>query len=208
VQISTDEVFGSLKQNQSPFLESNKYFPNNPYSASKASSEHFTRAFNVTYGLPVIITNCSNNYGPFQQHEKLIPNIIKKALSNESIPIYGNGLNIRDWLYVEDHCTAIIKILDNGIIGENYNIGGNNEITNIQIVNKICDILDKVLPKENHVSYKKLITFVDDRLGHDKRYSVNTNKIKNQLFWEPKTKFEIGINDTIKWYIDNLNWLL
>ena len=207
LHISTDEVFGSLRINQPSVVELDKYYPNNPYSASKASSEHFVRAYNKTYNLPVIITNCSNNYGPFQQSEKLIPNTIKAALLNKNIPVYGNGLNIRDWIYVEDHCFALNKVLDLGVVGENYNIGGNNEVTNIEIVKTICDILDETIPKKDKRSYNNLITFVEDRLGHDIRYSVNTNKIETKLSWKPTKKFEDGIYETVKWYVNNQKWL-
>ncbi|MDB2701183.1 dTDP-glucose 4,6-dehydratase [Alphaproteobacteria bacterium] len=206
IHISTDEVFGSLKKNEPSFKEVSKYYPNNPYSASKASSEHFARAFYKTYGLPIIITNCSNNYGPFQQSEKLIPNTIKCALSNQSIPIYGNGLNIRDWLYVEDHCSAISLLLDKGIVGESYNIGGNNEISNIEIIDLICATLDELYPRVNKEPYKNLITFVNDRLGHDFRYSINAQKINNELSWKACKSLENGIAETVQWYVDHQDW--
>jgi len=206
IHISTDEVFGSLNKNDPSFEETSKYYPNNPYSASKAGSEHFVRAFYKTYGLPVIITNCSNNYGPFQQSEKLIPNTIKCALSDKDIPIYGNGLNIRDWLYVGDHCLAITLLLDKGIVGESYNIGGNNETSNVEIIDLICSALDKLYPRLNKTSYKNLITFVEDRLGHDFRYSINSQKIKNELSWKVSKSLEDGIFETVQWYVDNQDW--
>jgi len=206
IHISTDEVFGSLNKNHPSFEEKSKHYPNNPYSASKASSENFARAFFKTYGLPVLITNCSNNYGPFQQSEKLIPNTIKCALLNKNIPIYGNGLNIRDWLYVGDHCSAIALLLDKGVIGESYNIGGNNEISNIEIIDLICLALDKLYPRSNKISYKNLITFVEDRLGHDFRYSINSQKIKNELSWQATKSLENGIFETVQWYVHNQDW--
>ena len=206
IHISTDEVFGSLNKNEPSFEETSKYYPNNPYSASKAGSEHFVRAFYKTYGLPVIITNCSNNYGPFQQSEKLIPNTIKCALSDKDIPIYGNGLNIRDWLYVGDHCLAITLLLDKGVVGESYNIGGNNETSNVEIIDLICSALDKLYPRLNKTSYKNLITFVEDRLGHDFRYSINSQKIKNELSWKVSKSLEDGIFETVQWYVDNQDW--
>lgn len=209
--ISTDEVFGSLKNNDPGFNESNQYKPNSPYSASKASSDHLVRAWFKTYKLPVLITNCSNNYGPNQDSEKLIPKIIKNAINKEMIPIYGDGMNIRDWLYVEDHCRAIISVLIEGKIGETYNIGGLNEIANIEIANRICDVLENLYPfntnlnpitNSNLSGYKDLITFVGDRLGHDFRYSIDPTKIKNDLNWKPKETFDTGIEKTIAWYID------
>ena len=203
LQISTDEVYGSLKKDEHPFQESSKYKPNSPYSASKASGDHLVRAYSKTYGLPVLITNCSNNYGPFQFPEKLIPLMIKNALNHKYLPIYGDGLQIRDWLYVSDHCRAITKVLNEGKIGEVYNIGGKNEKTNLEIVNSICSILDKKVPKTS--SYKDLITFVEDRHGHDFRYAIDATKIEQELGWVANENFNSGIEKTIDWYLENLN---
>ena len=205
VHISTDEVYGSLGEN-GKFSESSPFNPNSPYSASKASSDHLVKAWYRTFGLPIIITNCSNNYGPYQFPEKLIPLTIINCLKNKSLPIYGSGENIRDWLYVEDHCIAIDTVIKKGEIGETYNIGGQNEIANIDIVRKICGILDEVVPIEDGSSYKKLITFVDDRPGHDYRYAVDITKIKKNLGWIPKESFHTGIMKTIKWYLGNEKW--
>ena len=203
--ISTDEVFGSLGE-KGFFVEDSPYDPSSPYSASKASSDHLVRAWHRTFGLPVTISNCSNNYGPYQFPEKLIPLIIINCLSNKSLPVYGKGENIRDWLYVEDHCKAINLILQEGAIGDTYNIGGNNEISNINIVESICTILDKLKPSNSGKSYKQLISFVKDRPGHDFRYAINTTKIKKDLNWEPKETFDSGLTKTIKWYLENENW--
>tara|TARA_B100000676_G_C18044223_1_gene826886 strand:- start:857 stop:1912 length:1056 start_codon:yes stop_codon:yes gene_type:complete len=204
IHISTDEVFGSLGESGS-FDESSNFSPNSPYSASKASSDHFVRSWHKTYGLPTIITNCSNNYGPFQFPEKLIPLIIANCLDHKPLPIYGKGDNIRDWLFVSDHCEALSTVIDKGRIGNNYNIGGNNEIKNIEIVNKICSILDNLRPRSSG-SYQDLITFVKDRPGHDYRYAVDSSKISNELNWSPKESFESGILKTIQWYLDNEHW--
>ena len=203
--ISTDEVFGSLGE-KGFFVEDSPYDPSSPYSASKASSDHLVRAWHRTFGLPVTISNCSNNYGPYQFPEKLIPLIIINCLSNKSLPVYGKGENIRDWLYVEDHCKAINLILQEGAIGDTYNIGGNNEISNLNIVESICTILDKLKPSNSGKSYKQLISFVKDRPGHDFRYAINTTKIKKDLNWEPKETFDSGLTKTIKWYLKNENW--
>ena len=203
--ISTDEVFGSLGE-KGFFVEDSPYDPSSPYSASKASSDHLVRAWHRTFGLPVTISNCSNNYGPYQFPEKLIPLIIINCLSNKSLPVYGKGENIRDWLYVEDHCKAINLILQEGAIGDTYNIGGNNEISNLNIVESICTILDKLKPSNSGKSYKQLISFVKDRPGHDFRYAINTTKIKKDLNWEPKETFDSGLIKTIKWYLENENW--
>ena len=203
--ISTDEVFGSLGE-KGFFVEDSPYDPSSPYSASKASSDHLVRAWHRTFGLPVTISNCSNNYGPYQFPEKLIPLIIINCLSNKSLPVYGKGENIRDWLYVEDHCKAINLILQEGAIGDTYNIGGNNEISNLNIVESICTILDKLKPSNSGKSYKQLISFVKDRPGHDFRYAINTTKIKKDLNWEPKETFDSGLIKTIKWYLKNENW--
>ena len=197
--ISTDEVYGTLGES-GLFTEETPYAPNSPYSASKASSDMIVRAYKETYGLNSVITNCSNNYGPKQHEEKLIPTIIRKALQNESIPIYGDGKNIRDWLYVLDHCKGIDLVYHTGKTGETYNIGGRNERDNLYIVNKICEILDSKMPQET--SYKELITFVEDRAGHDKRYAIDATKIENELGWSPDEDFESGIVKTIEWYLD------
>ena len=204
LHVSTDEVYGSLG-NEGKFLETTPYDPSSPYSASKASSDHLVRAWNRTYDLPTLITNCSNNYGPYQFPEKLIPLMIINSLNDLKLPIYGKGENIRDWLYVTDHCDAIWCVLNDGTTGETYNIGGNNEIKNLNIVRTICDILDELLPKENE-SYSELITFVKDRPGHDFRYAIDSKKIKNELGWLPKESFESGIRKTIEWYLDNKIW--
>jgi len=205
IHISTDEVYGALKE-KGAFSELSNYNPSSPYSASKASSDHFVHAWYKTYGLPTIITNCSNNYGPFQFPEKLIPLMIINALNNKSLPIYGNGKNIRDWIHVYDHCDAIINIIEKGKVGEKYNIGGDCELENIHIVNEICKILDTFKPRENSVSYSDLIRFVKDRPGHDYRYAVDFNKINSSLGWYPKIDFQFGIKETVKWYIENYSW--
>ena len=201
IHISTDEVYGSLKKNEKPFTELNPYKPNNPYSASKAASDHIVRAFYITHKLPVITLHCSNNYGPNQHREKLIPTIIRSALSNKPIPIYGKGLNIRDWIYTKDFSNAILKVIKKGKIGEVYNVGGNCQISNLELVHKILNYLDKVKPTKT--TYKNLITFVTDRKGHDFRYDINTLKIKQQLGWKPKTKLDQGLEQTINWYLSN-----
>ncbi len=205
IHISTDEVYGSLKSN-GVFNELSPHKPNSPYSASKASSDHIVRAWYKTYDLPVIITNCSNNYGPYQFPEKLIPLMIANCIDEKPLPIYGNGKNIRDWIYVSDHCDAIQKIIKDGSIGETYNIGGNNEIENIQIVKIICDMLDDIKPCKNFNSYSDLIRFVDDRPGHDFRYAVDSSKLKNQLKWVPIETIKTGMEKTIKWYLANQRW--
>lgn len=205
IHVSTDEVYGSLGKT-GKFLENTPYDPSSPYSASKASSDHLARAWFRTYDFPVIVTNCSNNYGPFQFPEKLIPLMIINAISGKNLPVYGKGLNVRDWLYVRDHCEAIQAVINKGEIGETYNIGGDNEITNIQIVKTICDFLDLKIPLDNGSSYKDLITFVKDRPGHDFRYAIDASKIKRELGWAPKEDFESGIEKTISWYLSNKNW--
>ena len=205
IHISTDEVYGSLEINDSGFTEQHPYRPNSPYSASKASSDHLVRAYNKTYSFPSVITNCSNNYGPFQFPEKLIPLIINNALSGKEIPIYGDGLQIRDWLYVKDHCSAIKTVLDHGKIGNVYNIGGNSEITNIDLATKICCILDELKPK-NSGNYADQIKFVNDRPGHDRRYAIDSSKILSELGWKPSHSFDIAIEKTINWYINNIDW--
>ena len=205
LHVSTDEVYGSLTMN-GYFTEKTPYDPSSPYSASKASSDHLSRAWHKTFGLPVIITNCSNNYGPFQFPEKLIPLVIANCFDEKPLPVYGKGLNIRDWLYVEDHCDALQAVLNNGVIGETYNIGGNNEISNIDIVKNICAVLDDIKPRKSEKSYDELITFVKDRPGHDLRYAIDASKIKNDLGWVPKETFSTGIQKTIKWYLENESW--
>lgn len=202
--ISTDEVYGDLKKHDPKFTELNPYNPSSPYSASKASSDHLVRAWGRTYGLPVVITNCSNNYGPFQNSEKLIPTIIINALNHKSIPIYGDGSQVRDWLYVDDHAIALHKVLINGDINQTYNIGGMNEIENIVVAKKICEILNKVYPinSKDYHSYEDLIEFVDDRPGHDKRYAIDCSKIKDDLNWMPVENFESGMTKTVNWYLN------
>ncbi|EKJ88717.1 dTDP-glucose 4,6-dehydratase [Leptospira meyeri] len=204
IHISTDEVFGSLGE-QGFFTESSPYQPNSPYSASKASSDHLARSYFHTYGLPVMITNCSNNYGPKQHDEKLIPTIIRNALAEKNIPIYGTGSNVRDWLFVLDHAKGIERVLSKGKPGETYNIGGNNELTNNQVVSIICGHLDKLKPRKNGKSYSDLITYVSDRPGHDKRYAIDATKMKEKLNWSPEETFSTGILKTIHWYVSKYN---
>ena len=203
IHISTDEVYGDLDEGEY-FKETTPYAPSSPYSASKASSDHLVNAWGRTYGLPVIITNCSNNYGPFQFPEKLIPLIIINCLNNKKIPIYGDGKNIRDWIYVEDHCIALNDVLQKGVIGETYNIGADSEMTNNDIVNTICEILNEKSPPKHISSYKDLIVFVKDRPGHDFRYAIDSSKIKKDLGWHPKTNFNKGIRETINWYMSKI----
>jgi dTDP-glucose 4,6-dehydratase len=203
--VSTDEVFGSLSESGF-FTEETPYDPSSPYSASKASSDHLIRAWHRTFYLPVLISNCSNNYGPYQFPEKLIPLMILNCLEEKPLPVYGTGENIRDWLYVEDHCDAIYTILQKGTIGETYNVGGNNEIKNIQIVEVICDILNDIRPAGSGKSYHKLINFVKDRPGHDFRYAIDASKLKKEIGWEPKESFNTGIQKTIEWYLKNEEW--
>ena len=205
LHISTDEVFGSLSLEDEKSNELSPYKPNSPYSASKAASDHLVRAWGETYKLPVITTNCTNNYGPHQFPEKLIPLLIHNCLNNKKLPIYGKGENVRDWLYVEDHCEAIKEVLVKGSIGETYNIGGNNEKTNIEIVKTVCSTLDEIKPRKNNSSYKELIEFVEDSPGHDFRYSLDISKIKKELNWQPQETFESGIRKTILWYLENMN---
>lgn len=206
LHVSTDEVYGSLTFDEPAFTEETPYRPNSPYSASKASSDHAVRAWFHTYGFPVLTTNCSNNYGPYQFPEKLIPLVISNALARKPLPIYGDGLNIRDWLYVGDHCSAIRCVLDNGKIGETYNVGGHNERNNITIVKTICAILDEMRPHPDG-SYANLITFVKDRPGHDRRYAIDSTKLQTQLGWKPKECFETGIRKTVQWYLDHQDWV-
>ena len=203
--VSTDEVFGSLSESGF-FTEETPYDPSSPYSASKASSDHLIRAWHRTFDLPVLISNCSNNYGPYQFPEKLIPLMILNCLEEKPLPVYGTGENIRDWLYVEDHCDAIYTILQKGTIGETYNVGGNNEIKNIQIVEEICDVLNDIHPAGSGKSYHELITFVKDRPGHDFRYAIDASKLKKEIGWEPKESFNTGIQKTIEWYLKNEEW--
>lgn len=203
--VSTDEVYGSLGET-GYFTEETRYDPSSPYSASKASSDHLVRAYHRTYGLPVKVTNCSNNYGPYQFPEKLIPLMILHALEGKSLPVYGTGENVRDWLFVEDHCEAIWTVIEKGNVGETYNIGGNNQWKNIDIVHKICDLLGEKLDKDPQ-EFKKLITFVKDRPGHDLRYAIDATKIRDQLGWKPRETFETGLNKTIDWYLHNKDWV-
>ena len=206
LHISTDEVYGSIT-NPLKFTEKTKYDPSSPYSASKAASDHFVNAWNKTYGLPTLITNCSNNYGPYQFPEKLIPLIIHKCINEQNLPIYGNGLNVRDWIHVYDHCHAIYKVLLNGKIGDTYNIGGNSEKKNIEIVHEICSIMDQLKPRNNNLKYKNLISYVDDRPGHDFRYSVDITKINKNLNWKPLLSFSQGLMNTVVWYLNNQDWI-
>ena len=207
LQVSTDEVYGTLESNAPAFTEKNTYEPNSPYAASKAASDHLVRAWFHTYGLPVLTTNCSNNYGPYQFPEKLIPLVIHNALKGKSLPIYGDGLQVRDWLYVEDHCLGIQTVLNKGILGETYNIGGNNEKTNISVVQLICSLLDQLRPKVDQKSYSEQITCVADRPGHDRRYAINASKIAAELGWKPKETFDTGIRKTVQWYLDHQDWV-
>ncbi len=205
--ISTDEVYGSLGD-RGFFTEETSYNPSSPYSASKASSDHLVRAWHRTYGFPILITNCSNNYGPYQFPEKLIPLMILNALDGKPLPVYGNGQQVRDWLYVEDHSQALYKVVTKGKVGETYNIGGHNEKTNIEVVHTICTLLDELCPNRpnNLKSYRDLITFVTDRPGHDKRYAIDANKIRYELNWIPKDTFNTGLRKTVNWYLNNKNW--
>lgn len=206
LHVSTDEVFGTLGPHDRPFSETTAYAPNSPYAASKAAADHIVRAYHHTYGLPILTTNCSNNYGPFQFPEKLIPLVISNALSGRPLPIYGNGRQIRDWLYVGDHCTAIRRVLEVGRPGETYNIGGCNEVANIDVVHTLCDILDAEMSKEQG-SYREQITFVADRPGHDRRYAIDAGKITRELDWKPAETFDSGIRKTVRWYLDNADWI-
>ena len=207
LHVSTDEVYGSLDLADAPFSESTAYAPNSPYSASKASSDHLVRAYHHTYGLPVLTTNCSNNYGPYQFPEKLIPLVLHNALKLKPLPIYGDGSNVRDWLYVVDHCQAIEKVLDKGTVGETYNIGGWNEKKNIEVVDTICSILDRLRPRVDGQSYLTQKTFVKDRPGHDKRYAIDARKIEKELGWKPRENFETGLQKTVSWYLANEKWV-
>jgi len=206
LHVSTDEVYGSLGPDDEPFRENSPYAPNSPYSASKAGSDHLVRAYHHTYGLPTLTTNCSNNYGPFQFPEKLIPLTILNARAGKSLPVYGDGLNVRDWLYVEDHCHAIRHVLAYGRAGETYNLGGSEEKTNISVVETICSILDEISPTDPVLPHKHLISFVKDRPGHDRRYAINSQKIRHELGWKPRETFASGLRKTIKWYQANDSW--
>ena len=204
--ISTDEVYGDLEGTTDLFTETTSYAPSSPYSASKASSDHLVRSWYRTYGLPVLVTNCSNNYGPYHFPEKLISLVILNALDAKPLPVYGNGQQIRDWLFVEDHARALYKVVTEGVVGETYNIGGHNEKQNIEVVKTICKILDELKPQSSGQSYESLITFVKDRPGHDLRYAIDAAKIKNELGWSPTETFETGIRKTVEWYLNNLEW--
>lgn len=206
LHVSTDEVYGSLGDT-GLFTEETAYAPNSPYSASKAASDHLVRAFHHTYGLPVLTTNCSNNYGPYQFPEKLIPLVIAKAIAGEPLPIYGDGKNVRDWLYVGDHCTAIRAVLEGGKVGATYNVGGNSEKQNIEVVKTICALLDAKKPRADGARYESQITYVRDRPGHDRRYAIDASKLKREIGWEPAHTFEEGIAETVAWYLDNQPWV-
>ncbi len=206
LHVSTDEVYGSLGSSDPAFTEMTAYAPNSPYSASKAASDHMVRAYHHTYGLPVLTTNCSNNYGAYQFPEKLIPLVLMNCMAGKPLPIYGDGSNVRDWLFVGDHCSAIRAVLKAGRVGETYNVGGNNEKTNLQVVHTLCDILDELQPKK-HGSYSDQIIFVTDRPGHDRRYAINAQKILNELGWKPAETFETGIRKTVTWYLQHQEWV-
>lgn len=207
LHVSTDEVFGSLSPDDAPFSETTAYAPNSPYSASKAASDHLVRSYHHTYGLPTLTTNCSNNYGPFHFPEKLIPLVIANALAGKPLPIYGDGQQIRDWLYVGDHCAAIRQVLKRGKPGETYNIGGWNEQTNLDVVHTLCDMLDILRPKAKGGNYRAQITYVADRPGHDRRYAIDARKIERELGWKPGETFNTGIKKTVQWYLDNQSWV-
>ncbi|SOY49109.1 dTDP-glucose 4,6 dehydratase, NAD(P)-binding [Cupriavidus taiwanensis] len=206
LHVSTDEVFGSLNEADPQFSETTPYAPNSPYSASKAASDHLVRAYHHTYGLPVLTTNCSNNYGPYHFPEKLIPLVIANALAGRPLPIYGDGKNVRDWLYVRDHCSAIREVLARGRLGETYNVGGWNEKTNLDVVHTLCDLLDELSPKATG-SYRDQITFVKDRPGHDRRYAIDARKLERELGWKPAETFESGLRKTVQWYLENQAWV-
>ncbi|MCE1239470.1 MAG: dTDP-glucose 4,6-dehydratase [Azonexaceae bacterium] len=207
LHVSTDEVYGSLAKDDPAFRETNRYEPNSPYSASKAASDHLVRAYHHTYGLPVLTTNCSNNYGPYHFPEKLIPLVIHNALAGQPLPIYGDGQQIRDWLYVKDHCSAIRRVLEAGQLGETYNVGGWNEKANLDVVHTLCAILDELSPRADGQSYRTQITFVTDRPGHDRRYAIDATKLERELGWKPAETFETGIRKTVQWYLDNQAWV-
>lgn len=207
LHVSTDEVYGSLASDAPAFVESNRFEPNSPYSASKAASDHLVRAYHHTYGLPVLTTNCSNNYGPYHFPEKLIPLVILNALAGKPLPIYGDGQQIRDWLYVKDHCSAIRRVLEAGLVGETYNVGGRNEKTNVEVVHDICAILDELSPRADGKSYGEQITYVADRPGHDRRYAIDAGKIERELCWKPNESFATGIRKTVQWYLAHQAWV-
>jgi dTDP-glucose 4,6-dehydratase len=207
LHVSTDEVYGSLSPSDPAFAETHPYEPNSPYSASKAASDHLVRAWHHTYGLPVLTTNCSNNYGPYHFPEKLIPLVIHHALAGKPLPIYGDGQQVRDWLYVEDHCRAIARVLEAGRVGETYNIGGWNEKPNLDVVHTLCDTLDRLRPRSDGQSYRSQITFVKDRPGHDRRYAIDARKIERELGWRPQETFESGIRKTVEWYLAHADWV-
>lgn len=207
LQVSTDEVYGSLGPDDPAFSEATPYSPNSPYAASKAASDHLARAYHHTWGLPVLTTNCSNNYGPFQFPEKLIPLVILNALEGKSLPVYGDGMNVRDWLFVEDHCSAIRAVLERGLVGETYNIGGNSERTNIEVVKLICDLVDEMRPVLPSGPRRNLVTFVKDRPGHDRRYAIDASKVERELGWRPGERFESGLHKTVRWYLDQASWV-
>ena len=207
LHVSTDEVYGSLKKDDPAFSETNRYEPNSPYSASKAASDHLVRAYHHTYGLPVLTTNCSNNYGPYHFPEKLIPLVIHNALAGKPLPIYGDGQQIRDWLYVKDHCAAIRRVLADGKLGETYNVGGWNEKANLDVVHTLCTLLDELSPRADGQPYKNQITFVKDRPGHDQRYAIDASRLERELGWKPAETFESGIRKTVQWYLANQAWV-
>jgi dTDP-glucose 4,6-dehydratase len=207
LHVSTDEVYGTLGPHDPAFCETTAYAPNSPYAASKAASDHLVRAYHHTWGFPVLTTNCSNNYGPFQFPEKLIPLMILNALENKPLPVYGDGMNVRDWLFVEDHCAAIRAVLANGRVGETYNIGGNSERANIDVVKTICDLVDEMRPRAAAGSRRDLITYVKDRPGHDRRYAIDASKLSRELGWQPAAEFENGLRKTVRWYLDNSAWI-
>lgn len=207
LHVSTDEVYGSLNKTDPAFSETNRYEPNSPYSASKAASDHLVRAYHHTYGLPVLTTNCSNNYGPYHFPEKLIPLCILNALAGKPLPIYGDGQQVRDWLYVKDHCSAIRRVLEAGRLGEVYNVGGWNEQANLDVVNTLCSILDELQPRADGKPYNSQIAFVKDRAGHDKRYAIDASKLEKELGWKPAETFDTGIRKTVEWYLDNQPWV-
>lgn len=207
LHVSTDEVYGSLEKEDPAFRETNQYEPNSPYSASKAASDHLVRAYHHTYGIPVLTTNCSNNYGPYHFPEKLIPLVIHNALAGKPLPIYGDGQQIRDWLYVKDHCSAIRRVLEAGVVGETYNVGGWNEKANLDVVGTLCTLLDELSPRADGRSYKDQVTFVKDRPGHDRRYAIDAGKLERELGWRPAETFETGIRKTVQWYLDNADWV-
>lgn len=207
LHVSTDEVYGSLAQQDPAFTEQHRYEPNSPYSASKAASDHLVRAYHHTYGFPVLTTNCSNNYGPFHFPEKLIPLMIVNALAGKPLPVYGDGMQVRDWLYVKDHCSAIRRVLEAGVPGEVYNVGGWNEMPNIEIVRKVCRLLDELRPRSDGQRYETQVTYVADRPGHDRRYAIDARKLEQTLGWKPAETFDTGIEKTVRWYLDNPEWV-